>query len=97
LLSNHGRPILAWLERKGKRVPRDVGLIDLAGDHPEVACAGVSYNPAKLGSLAVDMLIGLMHRNETGVPEDQHEILLAGKWRDGRTLPPRRGSPERLS
>lgn len=90
LLANHGRPVLAWLERMGKRVPRDVGLIDLAGDHPELACAGVYYDPAKLGALAVEMLIGFMHRNETGVPDDQHEILLTGEWRDGKTLPSRR-------
>lgn len=89
LLANHGRPVLAWLGRMGLRVPRDVGLIDLAGDHPELACAGVYYDPAKLGALAVEMLIGLMHRHETGAPEDPHEILLAGEWRDGKTLPPR--------
>lgn len=87
VLASHGRPVLAWLERMGMRVPRDVGLIDLAGDHPELGCAGAYYDPAKLGALAVEMLIGLMHRNETGVPNDQHEISLAGEWRDGKTLP----------
>ena len=90
LLANHSRPVLAWLECMGRRVPRDVGLIDLAGDHPELECAGVYYDPAKLGALAVEMLVGLLHRNETGVPDDQHEILLTGEWRDGRTLPPRK-------
>lgn len=90
VLTNHGRPVLGWLAGMGQRVPRDVGLIDLAGDHPELKCAGVYYDPAKLGALAVEMLVGLMHRNETGVPDDQHEILLTGKWRDGRTLPARK-------
>jgi LacI family transcriptional regulator len=33
--------------------------------------------------------VGLLHRNETGVPRDQHEILLTGEWRDGNTLPAR--------
>jgi hypothetical protein len=81
--------VLAWLERMGRRVPRDVGLIDLAGDHPERGYAGVYAEPAALGALAIDMLVGLMQRNETGVPRDQHEILLTGEWRDGTTLPPR--------
>ena len=89
LLANHGGPVLRWLDRMGLRVPRDVGLIDLAGDHPELECAGVCSNPAKLGALAVEMLIGLLHRNETGAPDYQHEILLTGEWRDGKTLPPR--------
>jgi len=89
VLANHARPVLAWLERMGRRVPRDVGLVDLAGDHPELECAGVYYDPAKLGALAVEMLVGFLHRNETGVPGDQHEILLSGEWRDGKTLPVR--------
>jgi hypothetical protein len=37
----------------------------------------------------VEMLVGLLHRTATGVPRDQHEILLTGEWRDGQTLPPR--------
>jgi len=90
LLATHARPVLGWLTRLGVKVPGDVGLIDLAGDHPELACAGVYYDPAKVGALAVEMLIGLMHRNETGVPDVQHEALLTGEWRDGTTLPPRR-------
>ena len=89
LLANHSGPVLAWLRRLGRQVPRDVGLVELE-NHPELDCAGVYYDPAKIGALAVEMLVGLMHRNETGVPDDQHEILLTGEWRDGRTLPPRR-------
>ena len=89
LLANHARPIHSWLERMGRCVPRDVGLVELE-DHPELGSAGVYYDPAKLGALAVEMLVGLMHRNETGVPDDQHEILLTGEWRHGRTLPPRK-------
>lgn len=89
VLTNHGRPLLAWLAHMGRHVPRDVGLIDLAGDHPELECAGVGHDPAKLGALAVETLVGLMHRNETGVPTAQNEILLTGEWREGRTLPPR--------
>ena len=34
------------------------------------------------------MLIGLLHRGATGVPEDQHEILLTGEWLEGKTLRP---------
>jgi LacI family transcriptional regulator len=89
LLAVHARPVLAWLGRMGRHAPRDVGLIDLAGDHPEMEFAGVYTDPASLGALAVEMLVGLLHRNETGVPGDQHETLLTGQWRDGRTLPKR--------
>jgi DNA-binding LacI/PurR family transcriptional regulator len=88
LLVNHAPPTLAWLRTLGKNVPRDVGLVELE-DHPEHGSAGVYYDPAKIGALAVEMLVGLMHRNEKNVPQDQHEVLLSGEWREGLTLPPR--------
>jgi LacI family transcriptional regulator len=90
IIATHARPVLSWLKRLGCAVPRDVGLIDLE-DHPQLDCAGMRYDPATIGATAVEMLIGLMHRNEKGVPEtNQHEVLLTGEWRDGTTLPPRR-------
>ena len=55
VLANHARPVLVWLERMGLRVPQDVGLIDLAGDHPELECAGVyadfPHGAGELGAL----------------------------------------------
>jgi DNA-binding LacI/PurR family transcriptional regulator len=88
VLVSHAPPVLAWLRNLGKTVPRDVGLAELE-DHPEHGSAGVHYDPSKIGALAVEMLVGLMHRNEKGVPLDQHEVLLSGEWREGNTLPPR--------
>jgi LacI family transcriptional regulator len=63
-------------------------LVELE-DRPKLGSAGVYYEPAKIGMLAVEMLVGLLHRNETGIPDDQHEILLSGVWQEGRTLPVR--------
>lgn len=86
LLVNHSKPVIQWLRALGREVPRDVGLIELE-DHPRLGCSGVYYDPDKIGGLAVEMLVGLLHRHETGIPEDQHEILLTGVWQEGRTLP----------
>lgn len=91
LLVTHAPPVLAWLKDLGIEVPRDLALVELE-DRPESGVAGVHYDPAKVGALAVEMLAGLMHRNELGVPENPHEVLLVGQWRDGWSLPPRRGS-----
>lgn len=90
LLVTHARPVLDWLRRIGKEVPRDLGLVDLAGDHPELNCAGVYCDAQRTGALAVEMLIGLMHRSEVGIPASRHEVLLTGEWREGLTLPTRR-------
>lgn len=94
LLVTHSAPVLDWLRTLGLHIPRDVGLVELQ-DNPELDTAGVYYDPAKIGALAVEMLIGLMHRNETGVPNDQHEVMLTGEWREGTSLPPRRKSKPR--
>lgn len=88
LLVNHATPVIEWLRTLGLSVPRDVGLVELE-DHPKLGSAGVYYDPAKIGALAVEMLVGLLHRNETGIPEDQHEALLTGVWQEGKTLPVR--------
>ncbi len=88
LLVNHWRPARAWLADMGLEIPRDVGIVELE-ENPKLGSSGVRYDPAKIGALAVEMLVGLMHRNETGVPKDQHEVMLAGEWREGTTLPPR--------
>ncbi|HEX2853829.1 MAG TPA: LacI family DNA-binding transcriptional regulator [Opitutaceae bacterium] len=88
IIATHAKPVLAWLDKLGKNVPGDVGLVNL--DHrTDSGCAHVHYDAAKIGALAVEMLVGLMHRNETGVPDDQHEILMTGVWRDDQTLPDR--------
>ena len=89
LLVTHAKPVLTWLRALGRQVPRDVGVVELEL-HPEPGSAGTLYEPARIGALAVNTLVGLMHRNEKGVPPSQTEILLSGTWHEGRTLPPRR-------
>ena len=88
ILATHASPVLVWLRRLGVEVPRDVGLVELE-EHPSLGCAAMHYDPAKIGALAVEMLAGLLHRSENGVPTDSHEILLTGLWQEGTTLPPR--------
>lgn len=88
LVVTHAAPVLRWLGALGYDVPGDVGMVELQ-DNAELGTSGVYYDPAKIGSLAVEMLVGLLHRNETGVPHDQHEVMLTGEWREGATLPSR--------
>ena len=88
LLVTHSGPVLRWLATVGREVPRDLGMVELQ-DNPARGASGVCTDPAKIGSLAVEILIGLIQRNETGIPQCQHEVLLSGEWRDGNTLPDR--------
>jgi LacI family transcriptional regulator len=79
---------LKWLENLGQQVPRDVAIVALE-HRRELSCTGVYYDPAKIGALAVEMLVGLLHRNEAGVPSVGHEILLTGAWHEHCMLPSR--------
>lgn len=88
LLVNNARLLVTWLGNLGLSVPRDVGVIGLE-HRRDFECSGIYYEPDRIGGLAVEMLVGLMHRNETGVPAIQHEVLLTGEWRDNGMLPPR--------
>jgi LacI family transcriptional regulator len=88
LLVNNPKLLIDWLRKLDLEVPRDLGVIALE-HRREMECTGVYYNPSRIGGLAVEMLVGLMHRNETGVPTVQHEILLTGEWRETCMLPQR--------
>ena len=93
LLVNNPKLLVDWLHNLGLNAPKDVGVVALE-HRREMECTGIYYDPAKIGALAVEMLIGLMHRNETGVPAVPHEISLTGEWRENCMLPPRFATAE---
>lgn len=90
LLVTEPAPAIEWLKNLGLRVPDDVGLATVVNDHLENGWAGVHCDPGLVGALATEMLIGLMHRGERGLPSVPHEVLVCGEWRDGWTLSAKR-------
>lgn len=82
-------PVLKWMEPLGLRVNKDLGLVTLVNDHVDQNWTGIHCSPAKLGALAIEMLVGLLHRGERGAPQEPHEVLLSGEWCEGTTLPER--------
>jgi DNA-binding LacI/PurR family transcriptional regulator len=48
--------------------------------------AGIDQNDRLIGRSAVDFLVGMMHRNERGIPETPLRVLVEGKWIDGKTV-----------
>jgi LacI family transcriptional regulator len=74
-----------WLQAMGLSIPRDVGLVHL--DKTEVEnWAGMKQNNAKIGSAAIDLLIGQLHRNETGIPALQQTVLIGSTWVPGPSV-----------
>jgi len=76
------------LEKAGYRVPEDIGVAatnvrDMSVD------AGIDQNPEEIGRITTLTVISLIHDSDLGIPECIREILVRGKWVDGKSLPPR--------
>lgn len=78
----------AMLEKAGCRVPEDIGLAATnVRDMP--VDAGIDQNPEEIGRGSTLALVSLLHDNDLGIPEFIREILVRGKWVDGKSLPAR--------
>lgn len=78
--------VLPWLDRLGLRVPADIGVAGLAVEKTNGSHAGVAFDPVRIGAMAVEMLVGMVHRNERGLPQEEQEILYRPRWIAGATL-----------
>lgn len=82
-MSSH---LVRWMLDAGYRVPQDIGVVHLAIEDDVLDWAGIYANKRKVGSLAVETLISLIHNRQYGVPTIQSTHLVHGSWRAGRTL-----------
>lgn len=93
VIVSQAEPVRTWLASDGVKVPGDVGLVDLRCYDLGAHTTGVHYKFSETGALGVEMLVGLLHRQERGIPSRPYEVLLQGEWIEGDTLgtPRRRG------
>lgn len=78
--------VISWLERLGRRVPRDVGFAHLWNPDQSGKLAGLYHNPPGIGAAAVDFLVALIHTNDRGVPQSPRIMQLEASWADGKTV-----------
>jgi LacI family transcriptional regulator len=78
--------IIEWLKKFGCKVPQDVGFAHLWNPDRSGEFAGLYHDPPAIGSAAVDFLVGMIHRNERGIPERPQTLLLDAGWQDGSTV-----------
>lgn len=84
------------LEKAGYRVPRDVNFaLPSLETHPRNP-SGVNENSIEMGRAAVDMLVGMVHRNERGIPSIPYYLLVKGEWHSGTTTTNRSTKPARV-
>lgn len=78
--------IIQWLAALGKHVPDDVGFVHLWNPDRSGEFAGIYHDPPAIGTAAVDFLVGMIERNERGLPAAPQTLLLEAAWQDGATL-----------
>lgn len=90
-LYNH---VLGWLKAAGRRVPEDVGVIQLEWRATRPEIAGMNQHNFVTGEAAVDMIVSQIHNNETGVQEFPRATLIGATWVEGKSVREQRGATE---
>jgi LacI family transcriptional regulator len=78
--------VRAWLETLGRRIPQDIGLIQLERRRDNRDWAGMDQHNDQTGEAAIDMLVAMLHNNESGVPAFPRATLISGTWVPGATV-----------
>ena len=52
----------------------------------EKLLAGINQEGAAVGAAAVNFLVGMIQRNERGVPRHPLQLLLSGTWQSGPSV-----------
>ncbi len=78
--------VINWLKNLGKSVPADAGFAHLWNPDRSGQFAGIYHDPPAIGSAAVDFVVGMVQRNERGVPGAPQTLTLDASWQDGATV-----------
>lgn len=75
------------LPELGLKVPEDIGYAHISMHEPSERISGLYFDPAHLGSWAVDLVHWLLDREEYGIPDPAPSLMLTTfNWRPGTTL-----------
>lgn len=86
VIVGHVQAMVGWLAGIGVRVPDEVGFVNLNLTERTAPCAGLDLAPRRLGAVAVETVVAMLHRQERGVPVFAQTITLEATWVDGPTL-----------
>lgn len=86
VIVGHVQEIVTWLRAAGALVPAEIGFFNLNLTERTGPCAGLDLQPQQLGAVAVETVVGMMHRQERGVPAQAQTVTLEASWNEGPTL-----------
>ncbi|MCF3650652.1 LacI family DNA-binding transcriptional regulator [Synoicihabitans lomoniglobus] len=89
--------VVRWIKATGRRIPEDIGVIQLEWRATSAELAGMNQHNFAVGEAAVDMLVTQIHNNETGVNEFPRATLIGATWTDGTSAPELKSSTARAA
>jgi LacI family transcriptional regulator len=78
--------MVEWLRPLGFLVPRDIGIADLSAHPNKPKISGIYQNDRQIGATAADLVIGMLQRNERGLPETLVYTQVNGVWQPGESV-----------
>jgi LacI family transcriptional regulator len=88
VIVSHEEIVVKWTAQAGRKVPRDVGFLRINHSERTLPCAGIDLRPEQLGATAVETVVGMLHRRESGAPSCANSISIDAHFVDGPTLRP---------
>lgn len=86
LVVGHEQAVTDWLGVQGVRVPEDTGFFRINVTERSKPCAGLDLQPRRLGATAVETVVGMLHRRESGAARFPNSISIDAMFTDGPTL-----------
>ena len=75
-----------WLIELRYEIPKDIGLIQLEWRKDHSDWAGMNQHNDLTGSAAIDMLVGMVHSNDSTMPKYPRGTLIASSWVHGHSI-----------
>lgn len=85
LVTTHAE-LRQWVEELGIKCPKQIGLAHLDINKGMEDWSGMNQKNDLVGSSAVDLVVGQLHRNETGTPDFPKCVMVESQWVSGKTL-----------
>lgn len=85
---SHFNDALDWMKELGARVPETHGFVSLNMLYREQPCAALDLQPQLIGARSLDILTGLLQRQELGVPSWPTLTTVSARWVEGPTVRP---------
>lgn len=68
-------------------IPGDIAFVKVGLQPKDQGLCGIATDFERIGALAVEQLVGCIHRNEFGLPLHPQTITIEGVWCDGASCP----------